>query len=176
MEEEETDKFRVDKERSMTDRPSWDDYFLRIAELVSSRATCPRASVGVVIVRDNHILSTGYNGAASGEDHCIDVGCDITETGHCERAIHAEANAVGQAARYGINVQGAKLYEYDSRNRGRTCNACAQVVSAAGIKEVVFKEQDDPGLRVISYRPHDIISGGVPQSDREPTDTSQPTE
>ena len=97
-------------------RPSWDLYFIRIAKEVSSRSTCPRAAVGAVIVRDNQILATGYNGAPMGEPHCIDVGCDIVD-GHCQRVVHAETNAVYQAIKYSIPLEGATLYYWDSKGR-----------------------------------------------------------
>lgn len=118
-------------------RLSWHEYFLQIAKVVASRSTCPRASVGAVIVRDNRILSTGYNGAASGEPHCTEVGC-LVENGHCQRAIHAETNAVAQAAKYGIPVVGATLYYWDSLGRpARACVKCSQIMEAAGIVSVI---------------------------------------
>lgn len=118
-------------------RPGWDTYFLNIAKEVAKRSTCPRASVGAVIVRDNRILSTGYNGAAPGEPHCIDVGC-LLEYGHCQRAIHAETNAVAQAAKFGITIDGATLYFWDSLGRpAESCVKCLQVMKAAGIIRIV---------------------------------------
>lgn len=118
-------------------RPNWNLYFLGIAQAVSKRASCPRASVGAVIVKENRILATGYNGAANGEEHCIDIGCDVVGE-HCQRAIHAETNAVAQAARYGIAVEGAILYYWDSLGRPpNSCTKCWQVMKAAGIVKVV---------------------------------------
>lgn len=121
-------------------RPNWDEYFLNIAKEVASRSTCPRASVGAVIVKDNRILSTGYNGAPPGEPHCTDVGCDMVN-GHCERTIHAETNAVVQAARFGTPVDGATLYIWSIRhNTGKpveSCVKCEQVMKAAGISKVI---------------------------------------
>ena len=118
-------------------RPDWDTYFLNIAKEVATRSTCPRASVGAVIVKDNHILTTGYNGAAPGEPHCTDIGCPV-EDGHCQRAIHAETNAIAQAARYGISVVGATLYYWDSLCRqAEACIKCSQVMKAAGVVRVV---------------------------------------
>ena len=81
-------------------RPSWDEYFLEIAKVVAQRSTCDRANVGAVIARNKVILSTGYNGAPRGLPHCDDVGHEIVD-GHCVRTIHAEANAIAQAARNG---------------------------------------------------------------------------
>lgn len=97
-------------------RPDWDLYFIRIAMEVASRSTCPRAAVGAVIVRDNRILATGYNGAIADEPHCTDVGC-IMEGDHCQRAVHAETNAITQAARHGVSLEGATLYYWDSMGR-----------------------------------------------------------
>lgn len=120
-------------------RPDWDTYFLRIAEQVAQRSTCPRAMVGAVIVRDNRILSTGYNGAAPGKPHCDEVGC-LVEGDHCQRAIHAETNAVAQAARFGIAINGATLYYWDSLGRdAESCVKCSQVMEAAGIARIVGK-------------------------------------
>lgn len=97
-------------------RPDWDLFFIRIAKEVSSRSTCPRAAVGAVIVKDNNIISTGYNGAPAGEPHCLDVGCKIVD-GHCTRATHAEENAILQAVKYGVPLEGATLYYWDSKGR-----------------------------------------------------------
>lgn len=113
-------------------RPSWDEYFVSIAKVVASRSTCPRASVGAVIVKDNRIISTGYNGAPGGESHCIDDGC-IVKNNHCLRAIHAEVNAVAAAAKFGLSVDGATLYYWDSLDREVSCHNCLQVMKAAGI-------------------------------------------
>lgn len=111
-------------------RPSWDAYFTGIAEAVSLRASCPRASVGAVIVtEDNRIAATGYNGAPTGERHCLDVGCDMAD-GHCQRALHAEVNAVAWAARHGTSIAGGRLYVH---GRG-VCRECAKVLRAAGVR------------------------------------------
>ena len=121
-------------------RPNWNEYFLNIAKEVASRSTCPRASVGAVIVKDNRILSTGYNGAPPGEPHCTDVGC-LMENNHCERTIHAETNAVAQAAKFGVSVDGATLYCWSIRHSTgepvESCIKCTQVMKSAGIKEVI---------------------------------------
>ncbi len=129
-------------------RPNWDAYFLKIAEDVAARSTCPRASVGAVIVKDNHILSTGYNGALPSESHCIEVGC-LMKNNHCERTIHAETNAVAQAAKFGIKIDGATLYCWSKRGdngepfEGKigkpvaNCIKCEQVMKAAGIIRIV---------------------------------------
>ena len=118
-------------------RPSWDEYFMDIAKEVAKRSTCPRASVGAVIVKDNRILSTGYNGAPPKEPHCTEVGC-LMKNNHCERTIHAETNAIAQAARFGIAINGATLYYWDSLGRpADSCVKCSQVMKAAGIIKIV---------------------------------------
>lgn len=112
-------------------RPTWDEYFFRIAKVVSSRASCPRASVGAVIVaNDNTVVSTGYNGAPPGENDCITHGCTMANS-HCQRAIHAEVNAVvfGERAR----LKGSKLYLYSSRGDTEPCQECQKVLRAAGV-------------------------------------------
>lgn len=124
-------------------RPNWDLYFIRIAKEVASRATCPRAAVGAVIVKDNRILSTGYNGAPAGQPHCEDVGCEIVD-GHCHTAVHAESNAIAQAAKHGISVEGATLYYWDSQGRYAQsidelkahCYNCGLLAEAAGIARI----------------------------------------
>ena len=112
-------------------RPTWDSTWLAVAEVMAQRTTCPRASVGAVIVRDNHLISAGYNGAVHGSPHCTDIGC-LIEDGHCQRAIHAEVNAIADAAARGVSIAGAVLYLYDSQNR-LPCRECAKVLSAAGV-------------------------------------------
>lgn len=124
-------------------RPDWDLYFIRIAKEVASRSTCNRAAVGVVIVRDNRIIATGYNGSPPGKPHCIDEGC-IMKDGHCIRTVHAEANAIRQANQYVIRLKGAKLYCWDSKGRyygnleelKKQCKPCYIIVKASGITRV----------------------------------------
>ena len=123
-------------------RPDWNNYFIRIAKEIASRSTCPRASVGAVIVRNHRIISTGYNGAAAGEPHCTDVGCDIVN-GHCQRAVHAEVNAIAEAARFGLAVDGAIPYYWDSLGRPESCYNCIQVMKAAGISAVVDRYEHE---------------------------------
>ena len=91
----------------MADRIDWHPYFMNIAKEVSSRSTCPRKHVGAVIVRDRRILSTGYNGSLRGLAHCDDVGC-LMEDGHCIATVHAEANAILQAAMNGVRIEGGR--------------------------------------------------------------------
>ena len=125
------------------ERPIWDEYFISIAREVARRATCPRASVGAVIVKNNRILSTGYNGAPAGKPHCSDVGCFLVNN-HCTRAVHAESNAIAQAAKHGIPLEGATLYYWDSQGRSADsiemlqahCYPCGLLAEAAGIARV----------------------------------------
>lgn len=115
------------------ERPSWDAYFMQIAHVVASRATCPRRSVGAVIVLDKRILATGYNGAPRGLAHCTEVGCHIV-AGHCIRALHAEQNAILQAAINGVSTRSATIYV-----TCQPCNHCAKMIINAGIERIVFE-------------------------------------
>lgn len=114
-------------------RKPWAEYFLDMADLVATRATCPRAHHGAVIVRDNRVISTGYNGVPSGEEHCEDVGCRIIEN-HCIATIHAEENAIITAGRFGISVNLADMYV-----TATPCQRCWIRIKASGIKNVVVK-------------------------------------
>jgi dCMP deaminase len=126
------------------ERPSWDEYFLTIADAVAKRSTCLRRRVGAVLVRERRILTTGFNGAVRGQPHCLDVGCDL-EDGHCVRAVHAEMNAVVQAALHGVSTMGATLYCTSS-----PCHACTKVLLNAGVREVVYRDPyDDPRARAL---------------------------
>lgn len=113
-------------------RPSWDEYFLKLAMLVSERATCPRMHCGCVLVKDKRILSTGYNGSIPGDDHCEDAGCMVVDN-HCIRTIHAEMNAILQCSIHGISTKGAIAYVTNM-----PCTNCAKALIAAGIIEVVI--------------------------------------
>ncbi|MCL6522806.1 MAG: dCMP deaminase family protein [Firmicutes bacterium] len=114
-------------------RPGWDEYFLRLAELVAERATCPRQHVGAVLVRERRILATGYNGAPRGLPHCTEVGCSLYGE-HCTRAVHAELNALLQCARFGVAAEGATLYCTHT-----PCLECAKALVNAGVHEVVYR-------------------------------------
>jgi dCMP deaminase len=124
----------------MSDRPSWEEYFMQIAHLVKTRATCPRRSVGAVVVRDKRILCTGYNGSPMGLPHCPDggpendwpVGC--MRAGHCIRSLHAEQNCLLQAAKMGVSCDGAEIYV-----TCQPCNMCAKMIINAGIRRVVYE-------------------------------------
>jgi len=116
------------------ERASWDEYFMGIAQAVATRATCDRKHVGAVIVRDRTILSTGYNGSIRGTAHCDEAG-HLMEDGHCVRTIHAEMNAIIQAARNGTMIEGAMVYVTAS-----PCWGCFRAIANAGIKRIVFGE------------------------------------
>lgn len=134
-------------------RPSWDDYFFDMACLVSKRATCPRASIGVVIVDDKHrVLATGFNGALAGEPHCTDVGCTIFAD-HCVRATHAEVSALesawafkepGLSYPHSVGDSADFLEEFSPTayvvGPRPICSHCARELHAAGIKEVKWRE------------------------------------
>ncbi len=115
-------------------RASWDEYFMNIAREVSTRSTCDRKFVGAVIVRDKCILATGYNGSIRGLPHCDEVG-HLMEDGHCVRTVHAEANAIVQAARNGVRIDGATIYVTAS-----PCWGCFRLIANGGIMRVVFGE------------------------------------
>ncbi|HOV27651.1 MAG TPA: cytidine/deoxycytidylate deaminase family protein [Pseudobacteroides sp.] len=122
-------------------RPSWDEYFMDIVDLIKSRSTCIRRQVGALIVKDKRILATGYNGAPTGCKHCTDIGClreqlNIPSGQRHElcRAIHAEQNAIVQAANSGVSVCGGTLYVTI-----QPCVLCAKMAINAGIKKIVFR-------------------------------------
>jgi len=121
-------------------RPSWDTYFMEITRVVANRSTCLRRKVGATIIKDKRILTTGYNGAPQGLAHCQEVGCIRAEkqvpSGERHelcRALHAEQNAILQAALYGVSIQGATVY-----CTTHPCVMCAKMMINAGMKEVVI--------------------------------------
>jgi dCMP deaminase len=123
-------------------RPSWDRYFMEIALLVSSRTTCLRRQVGAVIVKDKRLLSTGYNGAPMGLKHCAEIGCLREKLGvksgekhELCRAIHAEQNAIIQAATFGVPLLGASIYITHF-----PCVLCSKMIINAGIKRIVYSQ------------------------------------
>ncbi len=115
-------------------RVDWDNYFMAIATQVATRSTCDRKHVGAVIVREKMILATGYNGSLRGLEHCDDVG-HLMQDGHCVRTVHAEANALVQAARNGVQTVGAGIYVTAS-----PCFSCFKLIANAGIARIVFGE------------------------------------
>jgi dCMP deaminase len=118
----------------MARRADWDEYFMRIALEVASRSTCDRKHVGAVIVRDRNILSTGYNGSIAGMPHCDDVG-HLMENGHCVATIHAECNAIIQAAKHGVSIDRASIYTTAS-----PCWTCFKLIVNAGMRRICFGE------------------------------------
>jgi dCMP deaminase len=125
-------------------RISWDDYFIDLMETVSKRATCDRGRSGCIVVRDRRIVSTGYVGSPPGLPHCDEIGHlmkevideDGTTRQHCVRTIHAEQNAICQAARYGISLEGTTLY-----CKMEPCRVCAMLIISSGIKKVVAQRK-----------------------------------
>ena len=138
----------------MDKRVDWDTYFMNIAREVATRSTCPRKSVGAVIVKDRRILSTGYNGSIKGMPHCTDVGCDM-EDGHCVATVHAEANAIIQAARNGVCIDGADIYVTAS-----PCWNCFKLIANSGIKRIYYGEfyRDETSLKVAKECGIELIS------------------
>lgn len=124
-------------------RPSWDEYFLEMADMIGTRGTCDRGRAGAVIVKDKRILSTGYVGAPVGLPHCDEVGHEMhtvtnedgTQSRHCIRTAHAEQNAINNAARIGIPIEGGTLYA-----KMLPCYKCAQSIINAGIVRLVAKK------------------------------------
>lgn len=123
-------------------RPSWERYFMDITELVARRSTCIRRAVGAVIVKDRQILATGYNGAPSGLQHCLEIGCmreklnvPSGERHELCRGIHAEQNAIIQAAYHGVSIKGASLY-----CTNLPCSICAKMIINAGIVRIYYKD------------------------------------
>ena len=147
------------------DRPSNDEYFMEMAQLVSSRSTCLRRKVGAVIVKEKGVLSTGYNGSPKGTKHCEELGCIRVKlnvpsgTRHelC-RGVHAEQNAVTQAAYFGVSVDGATIY-----TTTYPCSMCAKILINAGIKEIIYSEGyaddlskdllEEAGIEIREYMP-----------------------
>ena len=122
------------------DRPSWQDYFTDITRLVSSRSTCCRRKVGAILVKNKRILATGYNGAPTGVPHCLDVGCLREQMGvpsgerhELCRGLHAEQNAILQAAHHGVSIDGADLY-----CTNLPCIICTKMIINAGIRRVYY--------------------------------------
>ncbi len=123
-------------------RPTWEDYFMDITALVAQRSTCTRRAVGAIIVKDKRVLSTGYNGAPSGIRHCIDIGClreslnvPSGERHELCRGIHAEQNAIIQAAYHGVSVKGAALF-----CTNLPCSICTKMIINAGITKIYYQD------------------------------------
>jgi len=129
---------------SKLQRKDWHEYFMDIAEMVSTRSTCDRKNIGAVIVKQRTILSTGYNGSIRGRPHCSEIGCDM-ENGHCVATIHAEANAIIQAAKNGVAINDAEIYTTAS-----PCWNCFKLIANSGIKKIYYGEfyRDERIIRV----------------------------
>lgn len=149
----------------MSERPSWDAYFMKIAEDVASRATCIRRKVGAVIVKDKWIISTGYNGAPTNISHCTEESCLRTkynvpsgERHELCRGLHAEQNAIIQAARHGVSIYGASIY-----CTHQPCSICTKMLINSGIKKFVFSApyrdplaeemMKEAGIEIVIYSP-----------------------
>jgi dCMP deaminase len=142
-------------------RPSWEEYFMDISVLVAKRSTCLRRAVGAVIVKDKRILSTGYNGAPSGIRHCGEVGC-LRETLKIAsgerhelcRGIHAEQNAIIQAAYHGVSIAGASLY-----CTNLPCSICTKMIINAGIKKIYYQAgyADELSIDLLKEAPIEVV-------------------
>ncbi|NLI68894.1 MAG: ComE operon protein 2 [Bacilli bacterium] len=121
-------------------RISWQQYFMAMAKVVSLRSTCTRLNVGAIIVRDNRIIASGYNGSVEDSAHCIDEGCYIVNN-HCVRTVHAEMNALLQCARFGVRTEGTEMYVTHF-----PCLQCSKHIIQAGIKKIYyeFDYKNDP--------------------------------
>lgn len=111
------------------------DYFMKIAETVSERSTCPRLAVGAILVKDDHIISTGYNGAPRGAAHCIEAGC-VLHKDRCVAVVHAEVNAIIQAALHGTSTSGTVMFVTH-----QPCINCIKIIINAGITHIIYKHE-----------------------------------
>ena len=153
-------------------RPSWDTYFIEITKIVATRSTCLRRQVGAVIVKDNHIITAGYNGAPKGMAHCDDLGGCMREklkipSGTRQelcRATHAEQNAIIQAAVLGVSIDGGTCYVTDS-----PCSLCAKMLINAGIKRVVFIGRYPDDLAMTFFEEAGVILHQYDKGDDAPS-------
>jgi dCMP deaminase len=138
---------------AMSSRVDWHTYFMNIAKQAATRSTCDRKHVGAVIVRDRTILSTGYNGSIRGMPHCDDVGHQM-ENGHCVATVHAEANAIIQAAKNGVRIDGGELYTTAS-----PCWNCFKLIANAGVQRVYYGEfyRDQRSIEVAGQLGIDLV-------------------
>jgi dCMP deaminase len=155
----------------MAERPSWDEYFMEMAQLTAKRSTCMRRNVGAIIVKDRHIVATGYNGAPRGIKHCAErggcmrekLGVPSGERHELCMALHAEQNAIIQAATLGVSIEDATIYVTH-----QPCVICAKMIINAGIKRIVVKEGypdklavdilDEAGLKVVMIDEHSAFN------------------
>jgi dCMP deaminase len=139
-------------------RAGWNEYFMGIAHQAATRSTCCRKKVGAVIVRDKTILSTGYNGSIRGLPHCEDVGC-MMEDGHCVATVHAEANAIIQAAKNGVSIEGGELYTTAS-----PCWGCFKLIANSGIRTIYYGEfyRDERSKQVAAEIGIELVDLDIP--------------
>lgn len=132
-------------------RDSWNEYFMKIAHMVATRATCDRAHVGAVIVKEKNIIATGYNGSMVGIEHCDNAGHQMRD-GHCIRTVHAEVNAICQAAKHGHSIKNATLYVTHF-----PCWNCFKMVVNAGIRRIYYENayRIDPAIKEMSVERED---------------------
>ena len=156
----------------MTARVGWHDYFMNIARQAATRSTCDRKNVGAVIVRDRTILSTGYNGSIRGMPHCDEAGHDM-ESGHCVGTIHAEANAIIQAAKNGVNINGGACYVTAS-----PCWSCFKQLANAGVTRICFGEfyRDNRIFDVASKIGIELVHVGLPGVNLAPLPVPPPAD
>ncbi len=129
-----------------TGRQGWHEYFLDLADHISTRSTCERLKVGCVFVKENFVLSTGYNGSLPGRDHCSDVGC-LVHKDNCIRTVHAETNAICQAAQHGVSLKDSWLYVTHL-----CCIVCYKNVLAAGCSRVYYRKDYYGAVDMSIYR------------------------
>ena len=139
-------------------RADWNEYFMGIAHQAATRSTCTRKHVGAVIVRDRTVLSTGYNGSIRGLPHCDEVGC-MMEDGHCVATVHAEANAIIQAAKNGVSIEGGELYTTAS-----PCWGCFKLIANSGIRRIFYGEfyRDERSRAMAARLGIELIDLGIP--------------
>lgn len=145
-------KLKIKNQKAKYKRPSWDEYFLKMVDVVGLRSTCDRGRPACVLVRDNRILATGYAGSPIGQPHCDDVGHEMQKavdddgrmSEHCVRTLHAEVNAIAYAAKFGVSIDGSTLYI-----KFTPCYTCAKMVINAGIKRVVAKVKYHAGDKTV---------------------------
>jgi len=159
----------------VTDRPTWDDYFLQMAHVVARRSTCLRRHVGALLVRDKRILATGYNGAPSNLPHCEQAGClrdamgiPSGERQELCRALHAEQNAIIQAALHGVDTRDSDLY-----CTTQPCITCAKMLINAGVKRVVYRGDYSDAMAVEMLTAAGVELLRSPHAAGDPEDESQ---
>lgn len=145
----------------MSERIPWNQYFMSQSMLLSMRSTCSRLAVGATIVRDKRVISGGYNGSVSGDVHCIDEGCYVVD-GHCVRTVHAEANALLQCAKFGVETAGADLYVTHF-----PCLQCTKQLIQSGINKIFYLED---------YRNHEYAVELLKRADVKTEKISVPSE